>query len=213
MKRITLNLFLAASCAFLVPPAWAQGAVAQTANTAQVGSPKPSIPKPGAFKIGDKIEADYLGWYPGKVIEVLYNGDQYKIELYPPDGGKSFVYLFPKFRLRAATASPLPKNNTQPSGKLVFGKYGCTATSYRGGFVEYIMRGSFVISKSGQYTYYGFQKPSKGRFTVDKSGNLHFKGGYFNGGKAEKIDRPNKFFLTFPANPDHRWTCGLVNAK
>ncbi|HLO39150.1 MAG TPA: hypothetical protein VK173_11690, partial [Lacibacter sp.] len=35
---------------------------------------------------------------------------------------------------------------------LVYGKYGCTASKYRNGSVEYIPRGSFTISKNGQYT-------------------------------------------------------------
>jgi hypothetical protein len=99
------------------------------------------------------------------------------------------------------------------SSALIYGKYGCTASKYNGGTIEYIPRGSFIISKNGKYTYSGFKKPSQGTFTVDKAGNLFFKGGYFDGGKAEKIDRPNKFFLVFPANPDNRWTCGLVEKK
>jgi hypothetical protein len=95
----------------------------------------------------------------------------------------------------------------------VYGKYGCTASKYRNGSVEYIPRGTFTISSNGKYTYYGFEKPSNGSFTVDKNGNLLFKGGYFDGGKAEKIDRPNKFFLVFPTIPDNRWTCGLIDKK
>lgn len=101
---------------------------------------------------------------------------------------------------KAATAKPA----------LVYGKYGCTASKYNNGSYEFIPRGSFVISKDGKYTYFGFEKPSSGTFTVDKDGSLLFKGGYFNGGKAEKIDRPNKFFLVFPTIPDNRWTCTLV---
>lgn len=95
-------------------------------------------------------------------------------------------------------------------GDLVYGKYGCTASKYRNGSYEYIPRGSFTISKNGKYTYFGFEKPSKGTFSVDDKGNLLFKGGYLDGGKAEKIDRPKKIFLVFPANPDNRWTCTLV---
>ena len=94
---------------------------------------------------------------------------------------------------------------------LKYGKYGCTASKYRNGSYEFIPRGSFTITKDGKYTYYGFEKPSSGTFVVDKQGNLLFKGGYFNGGKADKIDRPNKFFLVFPTIPDNRWTCTLVN--
>jgi hypothetical protein len=94
---------------------------------------------------------------------------------------------------------------------LIFGKYGCTASKYVNGSYEYTPRGYFTISSNGEYVYYGLDKPSKGSFTVDKEGNLHFTGGYFDKGKAEKIDRPNKFFLVFPTIPDNRWTCGLVN--
>jgi len=68
-----------------------------------------------------------------------------------------------------------------------------------------------VITKDGKYTYNGFKNPSKGTFTVNQAGDLFFKGGYLDGGKAEKIDRPNKFFLVFPTIPDNRWTCGLFN--
>jgi len=97
----------------------------------------------------------------------------------------------------------------KPTG-LKYGKYGCTASKYRNGSYEYIPRGSFVITKDGKYTYSGFKTPSTGKFSVDQKGDITFKGGYLNGGKAEKIDRPNKFFLVFPANPDNRWTCGCV---
>lgn len=57
----------------------------------------------------------------------------------------------------------------------------------------------------------GLKKPSTGKFRVDQNGNLIFKNGYLNGGKAEKIDQPNKFFLEFPANTDSRWTCGCID--
>jgi hypothetical protein len=104
------------------------------------------------------------------------------------------------------------KVNAAPAAnEPVYGKYGCTASKYVNGAYEFIPRGSFTISKDGKYVYNGFEKPSNGSFTVDKNGNLLFKGGYLDGGKAEKIDRPNKFFLVFPANPDNRWTCTLVN--
>ena len=96
----------------------------------------------------------------------------------------------------------------QPGVK--YGKYACTASKYQNGSYEYLPRGSFTINKNGTYTYLGFEKPSQGKFSIDKNGNLLFKGGYLDKGKAEKIDRPNKFFLVFPANPDNRWTCTWV---
>ena len=119
---------------------------------------------------------------------------------------------------QAATPSTTPGkvaeevdvNTPEPAADVVYGKYGCTASKYRNGGYEYIPRGFFTLEKGGRYTYNGFEKPSTGTFTVDEQGNLHFKGGYFDGGKAEKIDRPNKYFLVFPSNPDNRWTCGLV---
>lgn len=107
----------------------------------------------------------------------------------------------------ATMASAQNKDTLAPR----YGKYGCTASSYRGGSVTYSPKGFFVIEQNGKYTYNGFEKPSAGRFNVDKKGNLLFSGGYFDKGIAEKIDRPNKFFLTFPTNPDNRWTCSLLD--
>lgn len=99
------------------------------------------------------------------------------------------------------------------TAKPVLGRYGCTASMYSGGAVQYTPRGSFVITADGKYVYKGMEKPSTGMYTVDANGTLSFKGGYLNGGQATKIDRPNKFFLVFPAIPDHRWTCGLASDK
>lgn len=92
---------------------------------------------------------------------------------------------------------------------LKYGKYICVSSVYRNGFYEYIQRGSFIISKDGTYKYLGFKKPSQGKFKVDKNGNLLFTGGYLDKGKAEKIDRPNKYLLVFPNIPGNRWTCTL----
>lgn len=92
-----------------------------------------------------------------------------------------------------------------------FGKYGCTSSQYSGGFYEYTPRGTFEITKDGHYTYYGLDKPSRGTYTVDEKGNLLFSSGYFDGGKAEKIDRPNKFFLVFPSISGNRWTCSYID--
>src|SRR6476661_8264128 len=95
----------------------------------------------------------------------------------------------------------------QASTSLKYGKYSCTASRFNGSYIEYTPRGSFTIAKNGSYSYLGFKKPSQGKFAVDKQGNLLFTGGYLDKGKAEKIDRPNKFFLVFPTIPDNRWTC------
>lgn len=99
----------------------------------------------------------------------------------------------------------------QQETSLKYGKYGCTASKYNGSYYETIPKGYFTIAANGTYIYYGFKKPSTGKFSIDSKGNLLFKGGYFDGGKAEKIDRPNKFFITFPSNPDNRWTAGFVD--
>ncbi|WP_018613154.1 hypothetical protein [Segetibacter koreensis] len=96
------------------------------------------------------------------------------------------------------------------SSSLKYGKYNCTTSKYNGVFYEYAPRGSFTIAKNGSYSYLGFKKSSQGKFTVDKSGNILFFGGYLDKGKAEKIDRPNKFFLVFPTIPDNRWTCSCT---
>lgn len=113
------------------------------------------------------------------------------------------------FALMLLASGPAAAQTVKP----VMGKYGCTASKYNGGLAQYIPRGSFVISADGKYSYNGFEKPSSGTYTVDDKGNLNFKGGYLNAGQAAKIDRPNKFFLTFPSNPDSRWTCGLTEGK
>lgn len=105
------------------------------------------------------------------------------------------------------------KTGEKAAFKVSFGKYGCTATKYRNGSYEYISRGSFTLNKDGKYNYNAAEKSSSGTFTIDKKGNLHFKGGYFNGGIAERIDRLNNFLLVFPANPDNRWTCRLAINK
>jgi hypothetical protein len=110
------------------------------------------------------------------------------------------LFFFVSLAIYAQTAPPVVK----------YGKYACAASKYQNGSYEYIPRGSFTINKNGTYTYLGFEKPSQGKFSIDKNGNLLFKGGYLDKGKAEKIDRPNKFFLVFPTNPDNRWTCTWV---
>lgn len=91
-----------------------------------------------------------------------------------------------------------------------FGKYSCTASKFRNGSYEFIGRGSVILTKDQKYAYNGFEKPSTGTFTTDKAGNLHFKGGYLDGGKAEKTEKANKFLLVFPANPDNRWSFTLI---
>lgn len=100
------------------------------------------------------------------------------------------------------------QNEQKPT--LVYGKYSCTASKYNNGSYEFIPRGSIILVKDGSYSYLGFKTPSKGKFTIDTAGNLLFFGGYLDKGKATKTDRPNKYLLVFPTNPDNRWTCTLV---
>jgi hypothetical protein len=118
----------------------------------------------------------------------------------------SFTAIAQARKPTKASPAPIAKPTAQP----VYGKYACTASKYSGGSYEYIPSGSVTITKEGKYTYNGFTTPSTGTFVVDKAGNLSFAGGYLNAGKAEKIDRPNKFFLVFPTIQDNRWTCTLV---
>ena len=107
--------------------------------------------------------------------------------------------------------TPQETSEVPKTVNLVFGKYGCTASKFSNGTVEYLPRGFFTISQSGLYSYSGFENPSNGNFSIDKDGNLHFQGGYLDGGTAGKTDRPNKYFLVFPTIPDNRWSCGLVS--
>lgn len=178
-------------------------------------------PEPNMFKVGDRVEADYMGWYPGKVIEVKPEGYQYKIELYPPDGKEPFEYLFHYKRVRAVAASNSSGsaenkagNQKNTSNKLAYGKYGCistTGSAARGNY-QIHPRGSFVITAGGKYTYYGYENPSPGTFKADDKGVLQFKGGAFDGGEATPLGEgyENQFFLVYPTITDNRWKCKLV---
>lgn len=127
-------------------------------------------------------------------------------------------FLFSIFFLPAAFAqknSRTPKKEMKAASAAVkYGKYGCSASKYVGGYYEFQPRGSFVLAKNGAYTYYGFEKPSIGTFSVNAKGVITFKGGYFNGGEATPMeDRENRYYVVFPANTDHRWTCSWVAEK
>ncbi len=91
------------------------------------------------------------------------------------------------------------------------GKYGCVASKYRNGEYEFIPRGSVILKSGGNYSYLGFEEPSTGKFETDAAGNILFHGGYLKDGKAEKTDREGKYLLTFPANPDNRWTMSFAD--
>jgi hypothetical protein len=94
----------------------------------------------------------------------------------------------------------------QPKSGFKIGKYNCTASKYNNGSYEFIPRGSVKLDKNGTYIYSGFKNPGVGKYSLDKNGNILFNGGYLDKGKAEKTDRPNKYLLVFPSNPDNRWT-------
>lgn len=100
-----------------------------------------------------------------------------------------------------------------PANALRYGKYGCVASKFSNGFYNFIPRGTFIIDKAGNYTYLGREKPSRGKFTIDKKGDLLLTGGFLDKGKAQKTDRPDKFLLVFPTNPDNRWTCTCTEKK
>ncbi len=101
------------------------------------------------------------------------------------------------------------KGGAQVNARL--GKYGCVASKYRNGEYEFIPRGSVILRSGGNYSYQGFEEPSTGTFSTDTDGNIFFNGGYLKDGKAEKTDREGKYLLTFPANPDNRWTMTFVD--
>lgn len=91
------------------------------------------------------------------------------------------------------------------------GKYGCVASKYNNGEYEFIPRGSVILKDDGSYTYRGFESPSSGEFETDNAGNILFRDGYLKDGKAEKTDREGKYLLTFPSNPDNRWTMSYAD--
>lgn len=108
------------------------------------------------------------------------------------------------------TSTSVIKTKNNPKIKVAVGKYECKATTYGNGTYKYISRGSFTLLKEGNYIYEGCENPSTGTFTTDKKNNIHFKGGYFDGGIAEKMDRLNNYLLVFPSNPDDRWFCKMT---
>lgn len=159
-----------------------------------------------SFSVNQKVEVLWKGrWYKATVLSV--NGNSYKIHY---DGyASSWDETVPKSRIRSVD------NKTKAARPVLkYGKYKCTASRYINGRYEYPAKGSFVLSKSGSYTYYGFSKPSVGKFKIDASGVISFTGGYFNGGKATPIeDQENRYYIVFPTIPDGRWTCSWVSEK
>lgn len=176
-----------------------------------------SSAEPGAFGVGEKVEAEYVPgsgkWIAGEVVEVVNDGYSYKIRLDRDGDGRitEDIIHFKRVRRGGTGGGGARKRNV--SGELVYGKYGCTSSQYSGGSYEYTPRGSFVIADGGGYAYYGFEKPSRGTFTISENGTLNFKNGYLDGGEATPLgaDYPNRFYLVFPTIPGGRWTCGLMD--
>lgn len=104
-------------------------------------------------------------------------------------------------------------SNPSYAASLTPGEYGCTSSKYNAasGSYEFSPRGSFTVSANGEYSYLGFEKPSKGTFSFDQgSGKIAFKGGYLDKGEATPIKGDsNRFQLVTPTLPGNRWTCGL----
>ena len=123
------------------------------------------------------------------------------------NAGQSLTFsMHLPFSIGSAQGSNTKEN---PELNVAFGTYHCQATTYGNGTYKNISRGSFTLSAKGTYTYDGCETPSTGTFTTDKKENIHFKGGYFDGGVAEKMDRLNNYLLVFPGNPDDRWFCKI----
>jgi hypothetical protein len=96
---------------------------------------------------------------------------------------------------------------------LEHGTYGCVSSKFNAasGSYEFTPRGSFTVSANGEYSYQGFEKPSKGKFDFNAdSGKIDFTGGYLDKGEATPIKGDkNRFYLVTPTLPGNRWTCGL----
>lgn len=113
----------------------------------------------------------------------------------------------------AAEASAGAAPEADPALAAVAGKLGCTASRYDAGSQshQFQPRGSVVLDGDGSYAYLGFEEPSRGTFRLGPNGALRFSGGHLDGGEATSMeDRPGRYYLVFPANPDNRWTCGRV---
>lgn len=145
-------------------------------------------------------------WYKATILAVTDKA--YKIHY---DGyAASSDETVPASRIRRLGG----QGKTGTPAAVKYGRYGCTASKYVNGAYEYAPKGSFVLAPNGSYTYYGFAKPSAGKFSVNAAGVVSFSGGYFTGGQATPIEgRENRYYVVFPANPDNRWTCSWSAAK
>jgi hypothetical protein len=158
------------------------------------------------FTVNQKVEVLWKGtWYKATVLAV--KGNAYKVHY---DGyASSWDETVPENRIRIVS-----KENKKATSALKYGKYNCTASKYINGQYEYLPKGSIVFSKDGTYTYYGFEKPSTGKYKVDGTGVITFNGGYLKGGKATPMEgRENRYYVVSPTIPDGRWTCSWVSQK
>src|SRR6476620_10306931 len=53
--------------------------------------------------------------------------------------------------IMALSATDISSGQSNQTGGLVYGKYGCTASHYSGGFYEYMPRGFFTVARGGKY--------------------------------------------------------------
>ncbi|WP_207428806.1 hypothetical protein [Pedobacter sp. SYSU D00535] len=163
------------------------------------------------FEPKQLVEVEWKGkWYKARILEV--QGNHYKIHY---EGyAASWDETVPASRIRIADQKGKPREAASAQASVRFGKYGCTASKYSDGSYTYIPKGSFQLNKNGTYAYNGFSKASTGTFSVDASGVISFRQGYFNGGQATPIQGyDNRYYLVFPTIPDGRWTCSLITAE
>lgn len=137
---------------------------------------------------------------------------------------KYFTFLMLTAGLSLYASCNTENSNTQPTTtnntnnvipekttlKVKLGKYGCTASKYANGEVEYQARGFLTLFENGTYKYDGLEEPKEGKYTITDSGKLLFTSGYLNNGEASPVENSNKYYVTFPANNDSRWTCGFI---
>lgn len=119
--------------------------------------------------------------------------------------------------LAGVAIAPVNGQSKKPAKKAAPapGKYGCTASRYNAATqsFEFTPKGSFTLSANKTYRYFGFSKPSAGRYNFNAaSGKISFVGGYFDKGEATPIaGEKNRYHLVTPTLPDNRWTCSLTN--
>jgi hypothetical protein len=79
-----------------------------------------------------------------------------------------------------------PAQSQQKVSGLKYGKYGCTASKYVGGYYQYTGKGSFTLLKSGTYTYSGLKNLVRAAFRLTKKGIFPSKVDISTAGKQRK---------------------------